>query len=251
MVKKEHIQNMAKLQYDVREAIAKEDMFELFKEAITSKDIERLLLEVYIYASNIALKNKFEYEKKNNLEVQCMQGCNHCCKYPIQVLPFETIIIKNYLRKIESDKKAAIKANLRLVKDKIKTSIKAKKHTERYRIEYLTNNIYCPFLDINSKACEIYEVRPLSCMNYFEYKSSENCVENTFSPTAVNFEDLKFTVTFSLFYAIDAYAEHNNIDKNLLKTRYIGISDTRQIANLAYMGKLEMLPNSFNNADFQ
>ncbi|HAV1520184.1 TPA: YkgJ family cysteine cluster protein [Vibrio parahaemolyticus] len=82
----------------------------------------------------------------------CRKGCGTCCKFPVHVSSIEAKIIASYSGK---------------------TMKKLKKTT--LIPEKVLQDDYCPFFDKSSKACSIYEVRPLSCRLYSSLDHYEYC----------------------------------------------------------------------------
>lgn len=78
----------------------------------------------------------------------CQPGCCHCCYLDVGVTPAEALYIAD-AKGIEYDKDDEKPAHV--------------EHSP------------CPFLDILSSTCTVYEYRPIACRNFFTFDSPEYC----------------------------------------------------------------------------
>ncbi|PHS22040.1 MAG: hypothetical protein COA84_14260 [Robiginitomaculum sp.] len=78
----------------------------------------------------------------------CQSGCAHCCKIPVSVSAIEA----GYIHQV----------------------------TGKKLIGKPVDDIgYCPFLDLDTAKCSIYEVRPIECRSFASMDSLEGCEDPT------------------------------------------------------------------------
>jgi Fe-S-cluster containining protein len=86
----------------------------------------------------------------------CQSGCSNCCKLNVSVSIMEAEYIES--------------------KTGHKYNRKAREFTQQRRGENsgkLLSN--CPFLNVNTRTCSIYEYRPLSCRMFLTFDSADHC----------------------------------------------------------------------------
>ncbi len=101
-----------------------------------------------------AMKNVFhtidtymaDYRKATQPTITCNKGCSFCCSKQVTVSNDEAKIIYNYI--LEHNLKLDFDRAHYQASNKTKTPLKFKQ---------------CIFLNLNTNACNIYDVRPLSC----------------------------------------------------------------------------------------
>ncbi|MCT4580822.1 MAG: YkgJ family cysteine cluster protein [Flavobacteriales bacterium] len=87
-----------------------------------------------------------DYIEQTQPTITCKKGCSFCCSKQVTVSDDEAKIIHNYI--LENNLKLDFDRAHSQASNKIKTPLKFKQ---------------CIFLNLNTNACNIYEVRPLSC----------------------------------------------------------------------------------------
>lgn len=101
-----------------------------------------------------------EYQKKQNLELTCKNGCAYCCTKEVFISDDEANVLYNY----------ALKNSIQI--DYAKAHYQA---VNKFNIPL--HHRSCIFLDAESKSCKVYEVRPLCCRLLFSRTDAKYCLD--------------------------------------------------------------------------
>jgi len=109
--------------------------------------------------------------------VPCRQGCTSCCNYLVTASSAEIFSIVDNMKKNDSSFRKYIQRNALLACKKIlkKRPPEFRGHNQLNKLStwYKSLNISCPFIFEGS--CSIYDIRPISCREYFITGSSDAC----------------------------------------------------------------------------
>lgn len=118
-----------------------------------------------------ALKNVFcnvdvyilKYCEQKNFKMTCTKSCAYCCSKEVFISDDEAKVLYEY----------AIKNNVQI-------DISRAHYQALNKFNVPTNHKTCIFLDMQSKECKVYEVRPLSCRTLLAFSDPQFCFDNRF-----------------------------------------------------------------------
>lgn len=164
-------------------------------------------------------------EKTVDLQPACRMGCAFCCYFPIVINKMEANLIKNAIDRMKPDRKQFIQKHLLRYFQQYKEPVKELgnldivNHPDAKRV-YKEANLPCPFLNPETNACLIYEVRPLPCRSYVNYTDPDVCAKNAMPKETISYEFL--------------YQEYMGALNELLHYLY----ENDEIKNIDYPGDL-------------
>lgn len=138
-------------------------------------------------------------------EISCKMGCAACCRQAIPLAEIEVYQISELVENMPEPRRTQIKQKFGDACDKLKKinwferleniynsdSTAKTEEIQTLALEYLGQNIECPFLE--EESCSIYQDRPLSCREFLVTSPAENCR----NPSAenINHLEMKFKVS--------------------------------------------------------
>ncbi|GIO22594.1 YkgJ family cysteine cluster protein [Oceanobacillus sp. J11TS1] len=182
-----------------------------------AKAFERLLQAVN--------KEIGDMETTARLQPTCQMGCAFCCYFPIVTNKMEARLIKDAIGKMPENRKSFIENHLlnyyQTYQDKINDLHDLDIATDPdAKYTYKKANLPCPFLNLETNACTIYEIRPLPCRTYVNYTDPKVCAENVMPKETISYEFL--------------YQEYMGAMNELLQYLY----ENEKIENVDYPGDL-------------
>ncbi|WP_152654646.1 YkgJ family cysteine cluster protein [Oceanobacillus sp. CFH 90083] len=136
-----------------------------------------------------------EMETTAELVPTCQMGCAFCCYFPIVTNKMEAALIKDAISKMPADRRHFIENHLvqyyQTYEEKVERLGRidwASDSDAKYR--YKKENLPCPFLNLETNACMIYEVRPLPCRTYVNYTDPKVCSANVMPKETISYEFL-------------------------------------------------------------
>jgi Fe-S-cluster containining protein len=135
---------------------------------------------------DVAIESIFKQARAEGSTIPCKKGCHACCYEAVLMTHFEAEPFVDALRALPKDVRRGIK--LRLL-DWFRRMKKAgvKFGGEPNRSEYYKAHLACPALDPETKACLIYDARPIACRAHHIVNASpdvcSNIVENPRVPS--------------------------------------------------------------------
>lgn len=135
--------------------------------------------------------------------ISCRAGCAACCRQPVPLAEFETYQLAELVEELPEPRRTIVKQRFaeavgKLEKidwfnrvEKILNAPDSKEKVAKLGLEYIYQNIACPFLE--NESCSIYQNRPLVCREFLVTSPAENC-QNP-SPENIKVVDLKFKVS--------------------------------------------------------
>lgn len=134
---------------------------------------------------------------KSKTKISCKPACAGCCSRYTQISLAESIIIYDHLRK---------KKEWPEVQKKSKEQLDIIKAVEP--LSWFKLNIKCPILNLDTKLCRAYRVRPAICSTHFVTSDSKLC--DPWSHGSGRFEtcdmnDLYFKFKSRLENAVDGF----------------------------------------------
>lgn len=112
--------------------------------------------------------------EKEKVAVSCGRGCSACCYEPVYAEKTEAEIAAHALRQMPHAQQKEIKRRLREAVEKFTASEVFKARMPR-AIEYRKLALACPFLDLKTRDCTIYNSRPFGCRAHFAVSPRINC----------------------------------------------------------------------------
>jgi Fe-S-cluster containining protein len=137
-----------------------------------------------------------EIEKKANIKASCEQGCAFCCYFPIIVSGLEVKLMLEYIHTLPNDRKNTIINHLKHYFKDNKEKVDAVcsldfEANENFKMEYIKEQLACPFLDKASNSCLVYEVRPVPCRTYLNYSDPKVCEQSYMPKEPFSYEFLQ------------------------------------------------------------
>lgn len=207
--------------------------FKYYNLSKNSKDLDKYLIylnellkssnknDLLLWYSNeiIGATNSItNLENKCKIKNCCSKGCSSCCKQSIYISPAEFHILKHKLKNLDTISQIKLKNKAHEVCSKIdqnKIPLSTNKpisYSDQAIInnEYYKLNIPCILLDNN--LCSIYEIRPVVCWSYRNYRRKKDCQLNGTPKYGLPYIDLGVYVTNRMY----KYIKVNFIDYYLL-----------------------------------
>ena len=149
---------------------------QIYHESISRSSSSEVMAIVYQYIEEAEQAFKSHFDE--NPTLACGKGCNHCCAFPIQLMPqdlehFLTQLIKEHSYEQLID-----------VLSKLKQQQAAKK-PPFYRAP-------CAFLD-QEGACTVYEYRPLAC-RMFTSLDAQSCQRSLTNGSAISQSTIRYRI---------------------------------------------------------
>ncbi|MBA2876621.1 YkgJ family cysteine cluster protein [Thermaerobacillus caldiproteolyticus] len=124
-----------------------------------------------------------DIEQKVNIRPTCAKGCAHCCYFPIIITKLEARLIQTYIDRLPAKEREEIQAHLRTYFQQQKEALDVVYAIDfmedaRFKEKYIAKQVPCPFLDVRTNTCRIYEVRPIPCRTYLNYASPAVCAKS-------------------------------------------------------------------------
>jgi uncharacterized protein len=122
-------------------------------------------------------------EQNVNIRPTCAKGCAHCCYFPIITTKLEAKLIKAYIDGLPAKEREDIVNHLHVYFQRNQT-ILSKVCTldftkdARFKEKYIAKQVPCPFLDLRTNTCKVYEVRPIPCRTYLNYGNPRVCADS-------------------------------------------------------------------------
>ena len=113
------------------------------------------------------IKKQLEFTSNPPKEIECKNGCSHCCSMNVYIFDFEASIIADYLQ--DNFTEAEI--------EEIKQKANQKNETTS-QLSYQDKINYrfpCSLLNQETGSCRVYDVRPTKC-RAFNSTSVANCI---------------------------------------------------------------------------
>ncbi|WP_027410755.1 YkgJ family cysteine cluster protein [Anoxybacteroides tepidamans] len=156
-----------------------DDLFEKYEE----DDAKRFLLQAFKKLLALVDQEIQIIEQKVAIRPTCEKGCAYCCYFPIIITKMEAKLMMAYIDSLPAAEKEDI--HIHLVKYFQKNKEKLQKlcaidFTEApdFKEQYIVERLPCPFLDLKTNTCKVYEVRPIPCRTYLNYCSPKACADS-------------------------------------------------------------------------
>lgn len=136
-----------------------------------------------------------DMEDTAHLRSTCQMGCAFCCYFPIVINKMEAQLIKNAIRDMPSDRKQFIENHLIQYYQTYEDKINQLSDTDIVsdpdaKYNYKKANLPCPFLNLETNTCTVYEIRPLPCRTYVNYTDPKICEDNIMPKETISYEFL-------------------------------------------------------------
>jgi Fe-S-cluster containining protein len=137
-----------------------------------------------------------EIESKANISPSCEIGCAFCCYFPIIVSRLEVKLMLEYIDMLPAERKNTVNNHLKRYfkdnKEKVDTACSLNfEENDSFKLEYIKEQLACPFLDKASNSCLVYEVRPLPCRTYLNYSNPKVCEQSYVPKEPFSYEFLQ------------------------------------------------------------
>ncbi|UUI00939.1 YkgJ family cysteine cluster protein [Oceanobacillus jeddahense] len=159
-----------------------------------------------------------DMESTANLTPTCQMGCAFCCYFPIVINKMEAKLIKDAISKMPGDRKHFIEDHLIQYNEMYSAKIERLGNLDlasdpdakyKYRKEHLP----CPFLNLETNACMIYEVRPIPCRTYVNYTNPAVCSDNVMPKETISYEFLYQEYMSAMNELLQYLFENGKIEK--------------------------------------
>jgi len=157
-------------------------------------------------------------EATADLTPTCQMGCAFCCYFPIITNKMEAMLIKDAISNMPADRKQFIENHLskyyQVYEEKIEqlSDIDIVSDSDA-KYKYKKEQLPCPFLNLNTNACMIYEVRPLPCRTYVNYTNPNICADNIMPKETISYEFLYQEYMGAMNELLQYLYEHEKIEK--------------------------------------
>ena len=163
------------------------------------------ILQAYKYFLSLVDKGIQHIERKAGIHPTCAQGCAHCCYFPIIITKMEAKLILEYIdclsQKEKDDVLQHLKAYYQRERERLQ-QVCSIDFTEDpcFKEKYISSRLPCPFLDLTTNTCKVYEVRPIPCRTYLNYCNPNVCAQSLIP-------DEPFSYEFFYEYYMQAFNE--------------------------------------------
>lgn len=134
-----------------------------------------------------------EILEKADEKVSCKRGCTHCCYMLTSIHMLEGRLIAEELMS---------RPHWRRVAKSLSVAAHQGLEVHGSRNDYLKAKIPCPLLDLDTKDCTVYDVRPSVCRNYFVASPPEKCAPEYDEPD-VRIFNTNMLVATALKFCVD------------------------------------------------
>lgn len=184
-INNKHIPTDASFQEKVDQLFAIEDLFgypfilHSFKELLKVVDSEITIIE-------------------NNVDIAptCEKGCANCCYFPIITTKIEAKLIIDTINSYPEPKKNNINNHLESYFKTYKTYIDEAcsinfNEDNDFKYKYISKQLPCPFLNINTNTCIAHDIRPIPCRTYLNYCNPMVCKDHLIPKEPFSYEFLR------------------------------------------------------------
>lgn len=119
-------------------------------------------------------------------KIDCKKGCSYCCYNIVELNVFEAITINEFLH--ENFEEGDIDKIYEVTNNKYNLTKDFNKEDDTFQVRFP-----CPFLNIQTGECKIYQVRPFTCRG-FNSSDSNKCKKSFENPS------LKIPINMNAFY---------------------------------------------------
>ncbi|MEF3328018.1 YkgJ family cysteine cluster protein [Oceanobacillus oncorhynchi] len=159
-----------------------------------------------------------DMESTADLMPTCQMGCAFCCYFPIITNKMEAMLIKDAISKMPADRKDFIENHLsdyyQVYEKKVEqlSGIDIISDPDA-KYKYKKEQLPCPFLNLKTNACMVYEVRPLPCRTYVNYTNPKVCADNIMPKETISYEFLYQEYMGAMNELLQYLYENDRIEK--------------------------------------
>ena len=159
-----------------------------------------------------------DMESTADLMPTCQMGCAFCCYFPIITNKMEAMLIKDAISKMPADRKHFIENHLsdyyQVYEKKVEqlSGIDIISDPDA-KYKYKKEQLPCPFLNLKTNACMVYEVRPLPCRTYVNYTNPKVCADNIMPKETISYEFLYQEYMGAMNELLQYLYENDRIEK--------------------------------------
>lgn len=180
-------------------------------------------------------------ENKVDISPSCEKGCANCCYFPIITTKLEAKLMVGVINSMPDERRTQITNHLNSYFTKHSDAIKKLcsinfEEAVDFKLQYISNQLPCPLLNVESNECIAYEIRPLPCRTYLNYCSPVVCKEDFIPKEPFSYEFLR-----------DYYIEALN---ELVQTILYEDNDDYGIQYPDDLFQLDYLPNLLKSEQF-
>ncbi len=123
--------------------------------------------------------------EEENQQVSCKKGCGACCRQPVPLAEIEAYQIAELVENLPEPRRSEIEKRFDAAANHFHKigwfekleNCKEKAEVEKKVLEYLLEDIACPFLE--NECCSIHQQRPVGCREYLVTSPAVNCSKPT------------------------------------------------------------------------
>lgn len=154
-----------------------------------------LLLLAYQKLLKVVDEQIQKIEDQVDFSPSCFKGCAHCCYHPIIVTRMEAKLIIQWINNQPQKDRENILSHLKHYYKKNEMSISKTctisfEDDASYKHKYIAEHLSCPFLDLETNSCKVYEVRPIPCRTYLNYGNPQVCADEFMPKEPFSYEFL-------------------------------------------------------------
>lgn len=132
-------------------------------------------------------------EENVSIKPSCFKGCAYCCYFPIIVTRLEAKLMIEYIKQLPSERSESIVSHLKDYFKNNNTRIEEVCSLDfhedlQFKDKYISKQLPCPMLNLETNACMAYEVRPIPCRTYLNYGSPDVCADNLIPKEPFSYE---------------------------------------------------------------
>ena len=136
----------------------------------------------------------------------CRSGCGHCCTLYVSVQPVEAELVADQLNRMPQK-----------LREETLVRIAENADLEQLGVDdYIRAKTPCAFLNLKSRMCRIYEIRPMACRGY-DSQDVRMCIDAISEPdkgTPRTLELIQLSTNMNI--AITAMLEHFAASSNMM-----------------------------------
>ncbi|MED4354693.1 YkgJ family cysteine cluster protein [Schinkia azotoformans] len=135
-------------------------------------------------------------EKKVNISPSCEKGCANCCYFPIITTKLEAKLMIGVINRMPDERRNQIVNHLQTYFTKHHDAINklCSIHFEEisdFKLQYISSQLPCPLLNVETNECIAYEIRPLPCRTYLNYCNPIVCKDDFIPSEPFSYEFLR------------------------------------------------------------
>jgi uncharacterized protein len=144
---------------------------------------KQFMLKVFKHLLKLVDSQIQQIEQKVQVRPTCDKGCAYCCYFPIITTKLEAKLIMAYIDSLPAKKHEEILKHLAAYFQANQKKLQKMCSIDfdedvQFKEKYIAGQLPCPFLDLQTNTCKVYEVRPVPCRTYLNYCNPNVCAQS-------------------------------------------------------------------------